>query len=96
MEEKGIRHLDLKPANLFLDENFTLKIGDFEMASKDERKSGIQGTYFYKAPEIEELKEGGSYSTEKIDVFACGTILFFMTMCINPFCLRAAYVDKQY
>jgi serine/threonine protein kinase len=50
------------------------------------------GTPIYVAPEIIEGKE---YSGEKVDVFACGVVLFIMLTGRYPF-YAATLADKRY
>jgi serine/threonine protein kinase len=70
----------LKPENIFLDEDFDIKIADFGFASqvgknKDAMLRTRLGTENYMAPEI---LMGKSYYGFSIDLFSCGIILFIM------------------
>ncbi|KAG5597331.1 hypothetical protein H5410_038563 [Solanum commersonii] len=70
-----IIHLDIKPHNILLDQNFNAKISDFglsKLIEKDKRKvvTRMRGTPRYLAPEW--LR---SVITEKVDVYAFGIVL---------------------
>jgi serine/threonine protein kinase len=79
----------LKLANIFLTDKCMIKIGDFGLIKKSEKsldmdKTGTYcGTPGYMAPEI--THEGSDYSLDKIDVFACGVILFILCTGRQPF-----------
>ncbi|XP_050132746.1 LEAF RUST 10 DISEASE-RESISTANCE LOCUS RECEPTOR-LIKE PROTEIN KINASE-like 2.1 isoform X6 [Malus sylvestris] len=74
-----ILHLDIKPHNILLDENFTPKISDFGLAkicnSKDSIVSmlGARGTAGYIAPEVFSRNFGGV--SHKSDVYSYGMML---------------------
>ena len=82
LHRNGIIHSDIKPGNIFLKkvgEIEQVKIGDFGMAML-KKKGGklnskdIKGyTPLYSAPEQMNVK--GTYN-EKIDIYACGLILY--------------------
>nr|KJB13025.1 hypothetical protein B456_002G052300 [Gossypium raimondii] len=77
-----ILHLDIKPHNILLDENFVPKISDFGLAKLCERKENIlssitaRGTIGYIAPELFCRNFGGiSY---KSDVYSYGMMVLEM------------------
>lgn len=91
IHERGIVHRDLKPMNIFIDSQRMPKIGDFGLASASQASTdggkiathvagpmsrGV-GTVFYIAPELEDSKQSGKYSS-KADMFALGVIFFEM------------------
>ncbi|KAH0654577.1 hypothetical protein KY289_032255 [Solanum tuberosum] len=70
-----IIHLDIKPQNILLDQNFNAKISDFglsKLIEKDKSKvvTRMRGTPGYIAPEWL-----SSIITEKVDVYAFGIVL---------------------
>ena len=85
MHKKYIIHRNLKPENLFLNENLELKISDFGIAKKlsyiDEKIKDIAGTLLYMAPEV--FEETG-YSFE-VDIWAVGVIIYFLIIGKTPF-----------
>lgn len=96
MHEFGVIHRDLKLGNIFLDENMTVKIGDFGLAAlltnDSERKKTICGTPNYIAPEVLFGKEHGhSY---EVDVWSIGIILYAMIVGKPPF--QSKDVDTIY
>jgi len=91
IHDLGIVHRDLKPMNIFIDSQKMPKIGDFGLASPGQAtvnghtmathvagpmSKGI-GTVFYIAPELEDSRSSGKYSS-KADMFALGVIFFEM------------------
>lgn len=73
--DQKIIHLDIKPQNILLDQNFNAKISDFglsKLIEKDKSKvvTRMRGTPGYLAPEWLRLE-----ITEKVDVYAFGIVL---------------------
>ncbi|KAK7208177.1 kinase-like domain-containing protein [Myxozyma melibiosi] len=73
IHDAGYIHLDLKPANVFITFEGSLKIGDFGMATKLPATKGIEreGDREYIAPEVLALQE---YS-KPADIFSFGLIM---------------------
>ncbi|KAA8526251.1 hypothetical protein F0562_008546 [Nyssa sinensis] len=70
-----IIHLDIKPQNILLDENFNAKISDFglsKLVDRDESQilTTLRGTPGYIAPEC-----GQSKITVKVDIYSFGIVL---------------------
>ena len=79
LHEHLIAHRDIKPDNLVLDNNFCLKIIDFDIAMRvedeDEEVDGRCGTKDWMAPEVE---KNSRHSPIKADRWACGRVLLFL------------------
>ncbi|XP_041014469.1 serine/threonine-protein kinase STY46-like isoform X1 [Juglans microcarpa x Juglans regia] len=75
LHENNIIHRDLKAANLLMDENDVVKVGDFGVA-RVKAQSGVMtaetGTYRWMAPEVIEHKP----YDHKADVFSFGVVLW--------------------
>uniref|UniRef100_A0A8R7JVK0 Receptor-like serine/threonine-protein kinase n=1 Tax=Triticum urartu TaxID=4572 RepID=A0A8R7JVK0_TRIUA len=72
---RKIVHLDIKPQNILLDENFNAKVADFglsKLIDRDQSKvmTEIRGTPGYLAPEWLTLQ-----ITEKVDVYSFGVVV---------------------
>lgn len=76
IHEKGAAHLDLKLDNLLLDENFRLKITDFDLCWHPEDPKVIsKGSVNFRAPE---LATGICENPQKADMYSLGIILFVL------------------
>ncbi|GAU37792.1 hypothetical protein TSUD_158730 [Trifolium subterraneum] len=77
-----ILHLDIKPENILLDEDFCPKISDFGLAKICQRKDsivsmlGTRGTIGYIAPEVFSRTYGGV--SHKSDVYSYGMLILEM------------------
>ncbi len=77
-------HGDIKPSNLIIASDDTIKLGDFGLAYTDQKaSSGISGTLSYMAPE---LADGHAPSAQS-DMYALGITLFELTFGRRPYAL---------
>jgi serine/threonine protein kinase len=99
----GHAHRDLKPANVIVAEGENLKLIDFGLAAPivdDDcgspiKLSGMCGSKAYMAPEVIQWERETTYDAVKVDMFACGVILYNMVSGKYPF--RAAKsTDESY
>ncbi|XP_061383089.1 raf homolog serine/threonine-protein kinase Raf [Danaus plexippus] len=89
LHAKNIIHRDLKSNNIFLRDDWSVKIGDFGLATAKVRWSdsstlgGVQwqqptGSILWMAPEVIRMEEPAPY-TFRSDVYAYGIVLFELT-----------------
>merc|ERR1719163_1739026 len=85
MQTKRIMHRDVKPANIFLAEDGTLKLGDLGLgrffSSQTMEAFSKVGTPLYMSPEV--LK-GNGYDM-KSDVWSLGCVFYELCVCRSPF-----------
>uniref|UniRef100_H2Y818 non-specific serine/threonine protein kinase n=1 Tax=Ciona savignyi TaxID=51511 RepID=H2Y818_CIOSA len=90
MHAKNIIHRDMKSNNIFLLEDYTVKIGDFGLATVKSRWSGSEqlmqptGSILWMAPEVIRMIGGNPYTFQS-DVYAFGVVLFEMTTNTLPY-----------
>jgi len=75
LHSKGIAHLDIKPENILLTENYDIKLADFGCCQLTDfpTRPRICGTLFYVSPEVLRCKcEDGRPS----DIWSFGIVLF--------------------
>ncbi|CAI2361863.1 unnamed protein product [Moneuplotes crassus] len=82
LHDNNIAHCDIKPGNIFFDEYFNIKLGDFGCAFAFESKQyGVTrclGTKSYMAPEVFKASKETPYSPFIADILALGCTLYFM------------------
>uniref|UniRef100_A0A669D9X5 non-specific serine/threonine protein kinase n=1 Tax=Oreochromis niloticus TaxID=8128 RepID=A0A669D9X5_ORENI len=81
LHAKNIIHRDLKSNNIFLHEGWTVKIGDFGLATVKARWTGSQqveqpsGSILWMAPEVIRMQDTNPYTFQS-DVYGYGVVLF--------------------
>jgi serine/threonine protein kinase len=74
LHSKNVAHLDIKPENLLLAENFQLKITDFDSSViNDETNILPMGTLYYRAPELIDMT---CQNPKAADIYSAGIVLF--------------------
>lgn len=83
--DHGVYHNDLKPENVLIGKDFTLKLADFGLAtySRISKTFGF-GTTNYMAPECFGLDNASSYRCDLADIWSLGVILINMRFGRNP------------
>lgn len=84
--QHGVIHRDIKPQNIYLTKDGTIKLGDFgiavfQNASHVTQKSVIIGSVHYLAPEFCQ----GNPATERSDIYAMGITFFELITSRVPF-----------
>jgi serine/threonine protein kinase len=80
LHELCIAHRDIKPDNLVVDQDFCLKIIDFDIAmqlrDEDDEVDDECGTMYWIAPEVE--NKSSTYNPIKADRWSCGRVLLYL------------------
>ncbi|CAD8101080.1 unnamed protein product [Paramecium primaurelia] len=88
LHSMGIMHRDVKPENIYLTSNDTIKIGDFGFSNYRGRRKTFCGTPEYMPPEIVLSQTNKNYYNgydERVDIWAIGILLFELCNDTVPF-----------
>src|SRR4051794_22165688 len=91
--DKGLLHRDVKPRNIFVIDDFSVKLIDFGVAHLLDSGSGtgVKGTLEYMAPEQLSLKA----LSPATDIFAIGTVGYEALTATQPFRRDSEYSTAQ-
>ena len=88
IHEVGVCHLDLKPDNILLNENYEIKIFDFGYSALQKKKVDLEklnyfyiGNFFFKSPEMFNIIP---YNGMKSDIFSLGITLYYLIKGLFP------------
>ena len=87
LHSRGIVHFDLKPANILVRSDDTVKVLDFGLVGSD-RRGSVVGTPSYIAPE---LVSGGTSIDHRVDLYSLGIIIYELLCRRLPFTARTLY-----
>ncbi|EPX72567.1 PEK/GCN2 protein kinase Gcn2 [Schizosaccharomyces octosporus yFS286] len=109
IHSRGMMHRDLKPGNVFLDENRNVKLGDFGLATDNEPSQVINDKSKNRNADDGELTSGvgtalyvapellkktsGLHYDAKVDMYSLGIILFEMCMSFSTSMERIRLID---
>jgi len=71
-------YLDLKPSNIMIEENKTVKLVDLGSVSIKGMVGKISGSFGYASPEQVKVRKDGIYLREQSDIFSFGMVLYAM------------------
>ena len=91
IHESRFAHRDLRPENLLLSSDFTLKLADFDLSCKRPVKK-FSGCPSCLSPEVIERRD---FDNDKVDLYSSVIILFIMVTGKRPF-KKAGYGDYKF
>jgi len=102
-QEQGISHRDIKPPNIFLAKDGSLKVGDFGTAKcvGMEETDTLKGSPYYMSPELKQkyrqslrFQPSGCYNAYRSDVYSLGlTFLHMILLTSSPELLVADHLQ---
>jgi len=94
LHRRGVAHMDIKAENLLIDENYKLKLIDFDLSQTlDAATLEAQGTPGYRAPEI---KKGLCGNLRAVDVYSAAVVLFIMITGHPPYLETSRGPEAEY
>jgi len=94
LHRRNIAHMDLKVDNLLIDENFKLKVIDFDLSQYlDASFLEARGTPGYRAPEV---KNGLCGNLRAADVYSAAVVLFIMVCGHPPYLEHSKEGEAEY
>ena len=98
LHENNIIHGDIKPENILIGNDYSLKIIDFGFSQKLNNNNNTiyntEGSETYSSPEMKKANFTG-YDGIKSDIFSLGVLLFVITVGRFPF-KTSSFSDKKY
>jgi serine/threonine protein kinase len=91
IHKAGFAHRDLRPENLLLGKDFTLKIADFDLSCRKPIKR-YNGTPSCLPPEVNERR---NFDNDKVDLYSSSIIAFILVTGKRPF-KKASYGDTKF
>jgi calcium-dependent protein kinase len=86
LNKQGLKHLNLKPENILVDdpEKLNVKVVDYDFCDRKIVKDAVRKTFnpsYYNAPEVID----GKLDSTKSDIWSIGAILYTIISGIPPF-----------
>jgi len=94
LHRRNLAHMDIKVDNILIDENFRLKLIDFDLCQNlDSSFLEARGTPGYRAPEV---KNGLCGDLRAADIYSAAVVLFIMMVGHPPYLEHSNGCDAEY